>query len=139
MEKNHVGNLESDRGSHHDVQQSCAKFDRVRRSSATRWPLKFPLLHVQVPANDVHRRDKRARADDNYFTSGEIREVYSTRVWSVPMLLPPGVLVACNLCVFPQRCELRRHPEVPLAFRRIKKATLAQFNQLAYATDFNSL
>jgi len=59
--KNHV-EKPRDCDSHRDEQQSCAKFDRVRRSSANvMWSLKFPLLRVQVLANDVYRRDKRAR------------------------------------------------------------------------------
>jgi len=86
-----------DCGSHRDVQQTCTKFDRVRRSSATRWPLKFPLLHIQVPANDLHRRDK--RVEDNYFTTGEIREVYSGM--ECADVTTVGVLTGCNSCVFP--------------------------------------
>jgi len=71
------------------------------------------------------------RVDDNYFTSGEIREVYFARVWSVPMLPLPGVLAGCSLCVFPWGYELQWHSNVPLASPRIKKTTLAQLNQLA--------
>lgn len=91
-----------DCGFHRDVQQSCAKFDRARRSSAARLRLKFPLLYVQVTANDVHGRDKRARMIIS--SQAEKSEKFAPAEHGVaPMLPPSGVLVRepHNLCMFP--------------------------------------
>lgn len=85
-------NCPRDCGFHRDAQQSCTKFDRARRSSAARLRLKFPLLHVQVTANDVHGRDKRARMIISL--QAEKSEKFAPAGYGVaPMLPPSGVLV----------------------------------------------
>lgn len=80
-----------DCGFHHDVQQSCAKLDRASRSSAARLRLKFPLLHVQVTANDVHGRDKRARMIIS--SQAEKSEKFAPAGHGVAPMLPPS---ACS-------------------------------------------